>query len=110
MDIAGAYPEAAGVRQYRRLVQLDKGQGVTIADSHDGALPAELSLMVSQAPEISEGRIGLGDLASIDISGAGTLRAEAISITDPRLREAWPDTIHRILVPIAGRELHLTIT
>ncbi len=109
MDIAGAYPPEARVRHYRRSVRLVKGAAVEIADHYDGELPAELSLMFGREPTLSAGRIVVGDLGEIALSGAGEPRIEPITITDARLRLAWPERIFRVLVPIAGRDLGLRI-
>jgi hypothetical protein len=109
MDIAGAYPETAGLSFYRRAVRLIKGEGVEIIDSYSGDLQAELSLMTSEQPAVFDGRIGVGDRGQIILSGGGQLRVEEIAISDPRLRQAWPERIFRILAPIEGRELRLWI-
>lgn len=109
MEIAGAYPAEAGVRSYRRSVRLDKGRGVGIVDRFDGDRPATLSLMFSQEPMIESDRIVLGGLATISIAGAGAMAVETIEITDARLKRAWPERLYRVLVPLAGRELRLTI-
>ena len=109
MDIAGAYPPEALVAHYRRSVRLVKGEAVEIADHHDGEKHAELSLMLSEEPRLSAGRIIVGDLGEIALSGAGEPRVEKIAITDARLRQAWPERIFRIQVPIAGRDLLLRI-
>jgi hypothetical protein len=110
MDIAGAYPPEAGIRSYRRSVTLEKGRGVTIEDVHDGDKPAELSLMFAQEPRVETGRIVLPDLAEISVEGAGPMRIETIAIDDARLRAAWPERLYRVLVPIAGTRLKLTIS
>lgn len=109
MDIAGAYPPEARVVHYRRSVRLIKGEGVEIADHHDGERAAALSLMLSEEPTLSAGRIIVGDLGAIALSGAGELRIERIAISDARLRQAWPERIFRVLVPLAGRDLLLRI-
>jgi hypothetical protein len=109
MDIAGAYPKAAVLSFYRRAVRLIKGEGVEIADSYSGERQTELSLMLSERPKFSSGRIEVGDLGRIALSGAGPLRVEEIPISDPRLRQAWPERIFRVLIPIEGRELRLGI-
>ncbi len=109
MDIAGAYPEEARVARYRRSVRLVKGEAIEIADHHDGERPATLSLMLSEEPVLSAGRIVVGDLGEIALSGAGEPRVERITITDARLRQAWPERIFRILVPMAGRDLRLRL-
>jgi hypothetical protein len=109
MDIAGAYPEKARLSYYRRTVRLVKGGAVEIVDSYAGERRAELSLMLCDKPEISGGRIDVGDRGEIVLSGAGQPRVEAIEITEPRLRLAWPQQIYRVLAPIEGRELRLRI-
>ena len=109
MDIAGAYPDEAEVARYRRSVRLVKGVSVEIADHLDGARPAELSLMLSEEPRLSAGRIAVGDLGEITLTGAGEPSIETIAIDDARLRWAWPERIFRVLVPMAGRDLRLGI-
>ncbi len=109
MDIAGAYPPEARVRRYRRSVRLIKGEAVAINDAYDGERPAVLSLMFSHEPRLVDGRIIVGDLGEIVLTGAGALRREAITIADARLRQAWPERIFRILVPIVGSDLGLRI-
>ena len=110
MDIAGAYPREAQVARYRRSVRLIKGEAVEIADHCEGARPAELSLMFCEKPTLSADRIVVGDLGEIALSGAGQPRLEEITIADARLRQAWPERIFRVRVPLAGRDLRLRIT
>lgn len=110
MELAGAYPPEAGLRSYRRRVRLDKGRAVTITDHHDGDRPATLSLMLAERPTLTPDRLTLPGLASIDLTGAGPLTLEDLPITDPRLRRAWPDRLYRVLIPLAGSDLILTIT
>lgn len=109
MDIAGAYPVAATLRGYRRTVRLLKGESVEIEDVADGDLPITLSLMFAERPLLTAGTIMLGDLGQVFVSGAGAPELEEIEITDPRLRKAWPHQIYRVLLPFAGRRLHLTV-
>jgi hypothetical protein len=109
LEIAGAYPPAAGLRSYRRRVRLIKGTAVEIVDDYDGDRPAELTLMLRDRPEIAAGLIRLPGLAEIRLDGAGLPRLETVPIADPRLRRAWPDTLYRVLVPLAGRRLTVTI-
>jgi hypothetical protein len=110
MEIAGAYPPEARLRAYRRAVRLNKGHAVTIADHFDGDLPATLSLLFAERPNLEPGRISLPGLATLTLTGAGPLTLGAIPITDPRLRRAWPDTLYRVLVPLAGPDLDIIIT
>ncbi|MEF2071101.1 heparinase II/III domain-containing protein [Consotaella aegiceratis] len=108
MEIAGAYPPEADVACYRREVRLVKGEAVVVEDRYEGERPAELSLMFVEHPEISDGLIRVGDLGTIHLDGAGTMRLEEIPITDVRLRWAWPDRLYRVLVPM-GSHLMLTV-
>ena len=109
MDIAGAYPPEAKLRHYRRTARLLKGQGAEIADEFDSDLPVILSLLLAQTPVFSGASIVVGDLARIDVSGGGTPVLEEVEITDPRLKQAWPERIYRVLVPAAGSRLTLRI-
>lgn len=109
MELAGAYPPEAAVRSYRRHVRLCKGKAVEIEDVHEGDRAAELSLMLCARPALSADRIRIEELGEIGLSGNGTLRLEEIPIDDPRLRAAWPDRLYRVLVPLAGQRLLLTI-
>jgi hypothetical protein len=109
MEIAGAYPPEAGVNSYRRTVTLTKGHGVAITDVHNSRASAELSLMFAAEPRLEPGRIVFEGLAEIAVIGAGPPRVEAIVITDPRLRATWPERLYRVLLPLLGEELTLTI-
>ena len=109
LEIAGAYPPEARLRSYRRSVRLVKGHGVEIDDRHDGDLPPELSLLFAERPELVDGAIRLPGLAEIVVAGAGTMRAEEVPVTDERLRQAWPGSIWRVLVPHGGPALSLRI-
>jgi hypothetical protein len=109
MEIAAAYPAEAGLRSYRRTVVLTKGRGVAIDDTFDGERPAELTLMFAEEPVLEPDRIVLPDLAVIALERAGPMRLEAVPINDARLRLAWPERLYRVLVPLAGDRLRLTI-
>ncbi|NTF09364.1 heparinase [Agrobacterium rubi] len=109
LDLADAYPPEAGVQSYIRTVRLVRGQHVEIIDDHEGARDAVLSLMTVEKPRIAGNTLVLGDLGSIDIEGAGIPTIETIEINDPRLRQSWPDAIHRTLIPLKGKRLRLVI-
>lgn len=110
MDVAPAYPPEALLRRYRRRVRLIKGVGVEIVDDWDGDTPAELTLMLRDRPEIDGGVIRLPEVATLTFAGGGPARLEAVSITDPRLRAAWPETLYRVLVPLVAPRFTLTIS
>lgn len=109
-DIAGVYPADAGVEHYRRRVRLLRGQQVEIVDDYHGNQEAVLSLMVADKPVVTPDRLIFADLGEIVCEGAGQPVVEAISIEDTRLRQSWPATIYRILIPIQAKRLRLTIS
>ncbi|AJY48000.1 heparinase II/III family protein [Martelella endophytica] len=109
MELAGAYPAEAEVETYRRAVVFIKGKGIEITDSFSGKKPATLSLMFAEMPALEPDRIVVEGTGAIAIDGAGPLTMEAAPIADPRLRAAWPDTLYRVLIPLGGDTLRLTI-
>ena len=109
LDLAGAYPPEAGVQSYTRTVRLVRGHYVEIIDDHEGERAAVLSLMTVEKPHIAGNTLVLGDLGSIDIEGAEIPTIETIEIDDSRLRQSWPDAIHRTLIPLKGKRLRLVI-
>ncbi len=109
MDIAGAYPAEAEVKSYKRHVRLVAGHAVEIEDIYEGVRSAELSLLVKESPEVTASGFQLGNLAHVNVTGGGPLRVEKIAITDARLRQAWPDIIFRVLIPIKAKRLMLRI-
>jgi hypothetical protein len=109
MELAGAWPEEAGVASYRRSVRLVKGQGVEVEDCFDGARPAELSLMFASRPRVGDGVFSVEGLGEVRLEGAGAARLEEIAIADARLRQVWGDQLYRVLVPIAAPRLVLRI-
>jgi hypothetical protein len=110
MDIAGAYPPEAALRSYRRRVHLRKGHDMTIVDRCDGDKGAVLSLMLAVEPMIEASTIVLPGVASLTLTGGAPPTVEAIPISDARLRGAWPYRLYRVLVPLTGNELTITIT
>ncbi|PCK86090.1 heparinase [Rhizobium sophoriradicis] len=109
LDIAGAYPEEAQLRSYRRTVSLLRGRHVEIVDTQDGDRPAVLSLMTCLAPTVSSDRIDLADLGNIFVEGAGEIEVDEIEVNDIRLRSAWPEQLYRLRLPLAGNRLKLQI-
>lgn len=99
MDMAPAYPPAAKVGQYLRTVHLCKGKGVVIKDVTDYAGNVTLTLLLSQKPMVEgNGRIAVGELGSILAQAASEIQVEEVTITDARLRIAWPPQIYRLLI------------
>ena len=108
-ELAGAYPAAAKLRSYHRTIRLVRGSHVELVDVHDGDAKAVLSLMTVVEPMAEAGKLIFDGLGSIEISGAGAPIIEPITIEDARLRQAWPERIFRILLPLEAGRLVLKI-
>lgn len=102
MDLAGAYPDANLVSA-RRTVRLIRGRRVEIEDVRAPAGPSVLHLMVAVEPVAERGIVTLPGVARITIEGGDRPSVEAIPVTDPRLRAAWPDRLFRIAIPFTER-------
>ncbi|SNY90223.1 Heparinase II/III-like protein [Cohaesibacter sp. ES.047] len=109
MELAGAYPEEAGLKQYRRDVHFAKGGPITIIDHHRGTKAATLSLMLASEPEVTDRQVTIPGLGTIAIEGADRAVLETLAIDDPWLRAAWPATLYRLLLPLNSATLRLTI-
>ncbi|MCR5279108.1 MAG: heparinase II/III-family protein [Lachnospiraceae bacterium] len=114
MDIAGAYPESAGVSSYTRHVSLIKGKRVVVEDKVAFTNPEaqssySLNLMFAAKPEIAERTIKIPG-ASIEFSGDVMLSCEVIPITDSRLKWAWTSDIYRVIAVPAGEAVSFTVT
>lgn len=103
MDLAGAYPPQAGLTEARRSVQLVRNRHIEIEDAREPAGPSTLHLMLARRPDVAAGELILPGLAVITVEGGGPARVEAIAITDPRLRQAWPETLFRVAIPFEQR-------
>ena len=118
MDIAGAYGDER-IRSYKRIVSLNKGEGVCVEDTYDGDLNAVISLMTYEKPEIvplenlnaedalvdttSECKpetyyIKIGDLGYAKVEGVVSATVKAYPITDERLSIAWKHEVYRVLL------------
>lgn len=103
MDLASAYGEVPGLGHYRRTVRLN-AQGLTLTDETDYPGEVRLTLMSEQAPTAAGDRLQFGTLAAATLEGTVQgVTTEAVPITDPRLRLAWPDTLYRTVVRFTGR-------
>jgi len=109
MDIAGAYPEPAGIRAWRREVSLNRGRDVVVRDQYDLARAEEngirLSLMTCREPDLGHpGSVLLRAAASsAKLEYDASLFAatsEAVTMTDPQLQSCWGGRLWRILLTI----------
>jgi hypothetical protein len=106
LEIAGAYPEDAGIESWRRTVALDRaGRRVTIEEAFTLAGPSEIewSFMCPVEPIVPVDPAGkpirLGSTVELSVTGA-TLdaRVERIDIDDARLEPHWGPALYRLLL------------
>ncbi|MCK4966998.1 heparinase II/III family protein, partial [bacterium] len=110
MDIAGAYPETAGLNYWKRTVRLNRGKNVEITDSYslkNKSNELTLSLMTPcNVTILEQGNILLQDTqssskpVSVQLSydaGKLTPKVEKIALDDQRLKSVWGSQINRII-------------
>ncbi|MFR3226196.1 MAG: hypothetical protein ACLTNY_04455 [Blautia massiliensis (ex Durand et al. 2017)] len=103
MDLAPAYPPVPGLTRYSRTVRLTEG-GLTLTDETDYPGLTALSLMSVEKPAVTGDRaVELGDLGRVTLDAPARIEVEAVPLTDPRLRIAWPDTLYRTRIYFTGR-------
>jgi hypothetical protein len=127
MDIAPAYPAAAGITSWRRTARLARGRDVTVEDAFALGRPtADVALSLMTPCEVTEdvpgvlrlacgrigGRPGLAVVARYD-ARAARARVERIPLDDASLASSWGDHLNRILLtprgPVQKGEWSLTI-
>ena len=94
MDLAPAYGSVPGLGRYRRSVHLTD-TGLTLRDETDYPGTVALTLMSAEKPAVDGDTVAFGALAAAAVTGADKIATEAVPIADPRLRQAWPDTLYR---------------
>ena len=107
MDLAPAYGSVPGLGRYRRSVHLTD-TGLTLRDETDYPGTVALTLMSVEKPAVDGDTVAFGTLAAAAVTGADKIVTEAVPITDPRLRQAWPDTLYRTRI-LFTQELSLVI-
>jgi hypothetical protein len=103
MDLASAFPPATSVTTARRTIRFVKGEHIEVEDVRSPAGPSTLHLMLARHPDIVTDTLVLPGLGAIGVEGGGAATIEAIAITDPRLRLAWPETLYRVSIPFEDR-------
>ena len=83
-----------GVVDY--LVKIDlTADSLTLRDETDYPGTVALTLMSVEKPAVDGDTVAFGALAAAAVTGADKIVTEAVPIADPRLRQAWPDTLYR---------------
>ena len=111
MDIAGAYPESAGVISWKRAVRLVRGKEVRLVESYrlakrDGVLmlslitPCEVNLEEKGLITLSE-KSAVGEGFKLELNYPAdklTPEVEKIDLEDRRLQAAWGENLNRIVL------------
>ncbi len=107
MNLATAYPAAAGVKRWIRDVSLDRHAGVVrLTEEFELAksLPVALSFMTSRAPlETGKGvftlkstKAGVKDVSLKYDASALRFTSEKIDLADEGMRRSWGPAVYRV--------------
>jgi len=112
MDIAPAYPDAAGIREWTRIAQLERGRQVVLSDAFVLKAPTrDLSMNLMTPCEVSETSPGTLRLDCGRIGGKKDLvvfarfndrvqqaAVERLALDDRSLTSSWGDHLNRIVL------------
>jgi hypothetical protein len=108
MELAAAYPAAAGVRSWRRTLRLDRTRPlISIRDDWETHTSERTLcyLITPEEPEVAGGRIVIpsGLLIDVDADGAPPLiSVERRDLDDPPLTASWGEHLYRITLSLPG--------
>jgi hypothetical protein len=118
LDLAAAYPAAAGVRSWRRTLRLDRTAPlIAIHDRWELSQSSERTacyLITPVEPQVADGRILLPFGLVIDVEAtvdgvrAGGIGVERRDLDDPQLRAIWGERLYRITLTLPGQRGSLT--
>jgi len=118
LDLAAAYPAAAGVHSWRRTLRLDRGAPlISINDSWELSQRSERTvcyLVTQEEPRVAGATIALPsglvlDVdATVDGTSAGRISVERRDLDDPQLRGVWGEHLYRITLALPGQRGSLT--
>jgi hypothetical protein len=113
LDLAAAYPAAAGVRSWRRTLRLDRAAPlIAIHDSWELSQASERTvcyLITPEEPQVAGATIVLPSGLVIDIdaavdgAAAGRISVERRDLDDRQLRATWGEHLYRIAVALPGQ-------
>ena len=110
LDIAGAYPDGAGVRVLTRAFTLS-GEALSLTDTVALERPAPVTevFLLRSRPERRDGALCAGGIRIL-ADPPGTLAVEEIPVTDPRMAKSFPGSLWRAALTFeAARERRITI-
>jgi hypothetical protein len=113
LDLAAAYPAAAGVRSWRRTLRLDRTAAlISIRDSWELSHVSRHSvcyLVTPGEPRVTGATITLPAGLVIDVAATGDgtstdlIRVERRDLDDPGLRAIWGERLYRIILALPGQ-------
>ena len=111
LDIAGTYPEKAGVRSWKRTVRLERGKAVQLTEDYSlSRREAELTLSLMTPCAVAlkaggrislTGKSGSGEQYAVELKyDASKLapKVEKIALDDNRLQASWGESLNRIVL------------
>ena len=102
LDIAGAYPEEAGIVSWRRDFTFDRAANrVTLKESFELARRSDdvrMHLLTPREPVLTPGALLLGDVRIEYPQGLLACSVEARELTDGRMRASWGERLFRIVL------------
>jgi Heparinase II/III-like protein len=93
LDLAGAYPDEAGIDRWERTITLRRGEGLAVVDIWElqQAALVELNLLLRDAPVVDDETGTLRwDHAAISFEPPpARFELERVPLDDPKLEDAW---------------------
>jgi hypothetical protein len=118
LNLADAYPAAAGVRSWHRTLRLDRTASlIAIHDSWELAQASQRTvcyLITPEEPQVTGPAIVLPSGLTVDIdatvdgASAGSINVERRDLDDPQLRATWGEHLYRITLTLPGQRGSLT--
>lgn len=110
LNIAGAYPQEAAVKSWRRTVSLTAGGEVAVTENYQLAqylCPSRLMFITCQQPDVSAaGKIILGKWQlTYDFRKASVAVEPLDTLLDPLLKSVWGPKMFRIVMTLKSSSL-----
>ena len=113
-DIAGAYPEEAGIKSWNRSLELNRGKSVAISEEFELEKingQTTFNLMTPYQVDVDEnnGMITFNDpefkVRLVFNHNDLDIETEEINVTDRRLKPVWGDKLYRIKLQLKNPQL-----